>query len=272
MEENAFPFVDYTELYSAIMFWAHDSTPMSFAISTRNFRDDTQLRKIIEHCGGRVERSLKHVTPYTAVLVDDDSLVWSHNGDVFKLSYIKACCTARRCLNISPFRLNKTSTIVKEGFDYMKIIYFKKFSWHTIPRKYAAKVQTNNTDSDDDTHEDGVNSDDNFLNTDDSDHNGTNGNEEGKKRAKKGKIEHNKHTRVSYSRVEKEAILKYIINRDEYDRVRGRQMWQEMERRRTCPNRTWQSMKEHFLKTLVLQLDCFDFVTAEQRRRLLSFM
>lgn len=266
---DKFPFVDYANLYSGILFMAHDGNPMSFVLSTRNFKQEAQLRKLIEHCGGRVERNLKNMTPHSAVLVDDDSLIWTHTGDVFKLSYIETCCTAGKCLNISPFRLNKTSTVVQEGFDYMKVVYFRKYSWETIPRKYAPIMKRNKKKATDD-----VNNDDKSKNDDD-DANNSSGevtdSDEDKKPMKR-KVKHNKHTRVLYTKVEKEAILKYIIDKNEFSRVRGRTMWQEMEKRGTCPNRTWQSMKEHFLKTLITQLDCFNFVTPEQKRQLKNYM
>ena len=47
-ETEEFPFVDYENLYSAIMFCCHDGTPISFVLSTKNFRNEMQLRKVIE--------------------------------------------------------------------------------------------------------------------------------------------------------------------------------------------------------------------------------
>lgn len=263
---DKFPFVDYKHLYSGILFMAHDGTPMSFVLSTRNFKQEIQLRKVIEHCGGRVERNLKSMTPYTAVLVDDDCLYWVHTGDVFKLSYIETCCNAGKCLNISPFRLNKSSTIVQEGFDYMRIVYFKKFSWTTIPRKYA--VKGGKADDEDDDADDDLST---ISSGSDSTSNSRSEykNRDSIKTPKRRIVKHNKHTRISYTRAEKEAILKYIITRNEYSRVKGRAVWQEMEKKGICPNRTWQSMKEHFLKTLSMQFEFFNFITAEQKRNLL---
>lgn len=262
---DKFPFVDYKNLYSGILFMADDDTPMSFVLSTRNFKQEIQLRKVIEHCGGRVERNLKSMAPYSAVLVDDDSLYWVHTGDVFKLSYIETCCNAGKCLNISPFRLNKASTVVQEGFDYMKIVYFKTYSWTTIPRKYAHVVKRSKADDKD--ADDDVNSSSSGSDT------GNSSNEytecDSIKIPKRQNVKHNKHTRVSYTRAEKEAILKYIIDKNEYSRVKGRAVWQEIEKKGICPNRTWQSMKEHFLKTLIKQFDFFNFITAEQKRELL---
>ena len=65
--------------------------------------------------------------------------------------------------------------------------------------------------------------------------------------------------RHPYSRAEQQQIVDYIINTKSYKFVKGVQLWQEMQKGNTvCKGRrTWQSMKEHFLKQIVPQLHIY---------------
>ncbi|XP_046668304.1 uncharacterized protein LOC124359534 [Homalodisca vitripennis] len=81
---------------------------------------------------------------------------------------------------------------------------------------------------------------------------------------------HNKRSRQPYTYEERSNILKYIVHRHEYNRLKGREVWEIMERQKVCPSRTWQSMKEHFIKKIVLDLEPYTFLTNEQKRRIKS--
>ncbi|KAK7792503.1 hypothetical protein R5R35_007173 [Gryllus longicercus] len=60
-----------------------------------------------------------------------------------------------------------------------------------------------------------------------------------------------------YMKEEREAILWYIIDHKYFRRVKGRALWQSMEKEQVCINRTWQSMKEHFLKKILPQIESY---------------
>nr|CAD7605582.1 unnamed protein product [Timema genevievae] len=62
--------------------------------------------------------------------------------------------------------------------------------------------------------------------------------------------------RTLYTRNEKKAIVKYIVKNNDIDRVKGRALWEEMEEELKI-GRTWQSMKEHFIKSIVPNMDSF---------------
>ncbi|XP_054285131.1 uncharacterized protein LOC129001739 [Macrosteles quadrilineatus] len=77
-----------------------------------------------------------------------------------------------------------------------------------------------------------------------------------------------KHSRLPYSYNEQANILKYITVNCEYARLKGRELWMIMERRNICPNRTWQSMKEHFVKKIITNIEAFDFLTESDKLKL----
>lgn len=60
--------------------------------------------------------------------------------------------------------------------------------------------------------------------------------------------------RKPYTKEEELAILKYIVANKGYTLLRGREFWQNMEAA-TVTDRTWQSMKEHFRKVMVGNLN-----------------
>nr|CAD7263534.1 unnamed protein product [Timema shepardi] len=62
--------------------------------------------------------------------------------------------------------------------------------------------------------------------------------------------------RTLYTHNEKKAIVKYIVKNNGIDRVKGRALWEEMEEELKI-GRTWQSMKEHFIKSIVPNIDSF---------------
>ncbi|KAH9413400.1 hypothetical protein DERP_007876 [Dermatophagoides pteronyssinus] len=60
----------------------------------------------------------------------------------------------------------------------------------------------------------------------------------------------------SYTMEEDGSILKFIIKTGRYREIKGRSLWEDMERNRIC-NRTWQSMKERFRKIITPKLPLY---------------
>ena len=59
-------------------------------------------------------------------------------------------------------------------------------------------------------------------------------------------------------------ILRYVTNNNYY-RVGGDTLWQEMEEEKVLVGRSWMSMKEHFLKNIMKHLGSFSFLSEQQR-------
>ena len=65
--------------------------------------------------------------------------------------------------------------------------------------------------------------------------------------------------RMAYTREEQKEILQFIIDHRAFNSLRGAKLWQLMERKRLCGGiRSWQSMKEHFRKQMMKQIDTYD--------------
>lgn len=73
--------------------------------------------------------------------------------------------------------------------------------------------------------------------------------------------------RTPYSHDEDQGMLDYVIQNSAYADVKGRRFWQEAEQIGICPGRTWQSMKERFLKHIMKSLDSYE-LTRDQKARL----
>ena len=76
-----------------------------------------------------------------------------------------------------------------------------------------------------------------------------------------------------YEKSEDEKILSYIVAQDGISRVKGRSFWQDAER--DCAsgyNRTWQSLKNRFIKSIVPNLDNFHCIADEDRAAIVHVM
>ena len=63
-------------------------------------------------------------------------------------------------------------------------------------------------------------------------------------------------------------MLKYIVDKGMENYVKSKNLWLLMEKEKVAENRSWQSMKERFLKSIVKKLDMFTSVRKEQKERL----
>nr|CAD7263290.1 unnamed protein product [Timema shepardi] len=79
-------------------------------------------------------------------------------------------------------------------------------------------------------------------------------------------------TSRSYTLKEEQTILKYIADNNMYDKVKGRQMWQLMASSRGINKRTWQSLKEHYIKSMIPRIDSFDLTKKEKNKFMWNMM
>jgi len=71
-----------------------------------------------------------------------------------------------------------------------------------------------------------------------------------------------------YVKEEDEKLLKYILEKGMERYVKSKNIWLAMERLKVVENRSWQSMKERFLKSIMKKLDMFAWVGKEEKERL----
>ncbi|XP_050306306.1 telomeric repeat-binding factor 2-interacting protein 1-like isoform X2 [Anthonomus grandis grandis] len=64
-----------------------------------------------------------------------------------------------------------------------------------------------------------------------------------------------KHLRLPYTVSEERDIIRYIIDNDFASEVGGNTLWQKMEADGVCPERTWQSMKNRFKRSIIADLN-----------------
>ena len=70
---------------------------------------------------------------------------------------------------------------------------------------------------------------------------------------------------TAYSAIEDQSLLDFIIAKDAFERLKGREFWQEAEMYEASGlNRTWQSLKERFLKTILPNLDSYNLSDAHK--------
>lgn len=251
--------LDESRCLKKVLFRNHLAEPLSFLLLLHDFGMEMKLSKLIEECGGLVYGGANEIDDYTIVLVKDDSIHWAVSGPVFKVSYITACVKAKRLINISKFFKGSLSPKFPEDYNHMDVVYFKKHVWYDEQNDSWSSVKKEQVVCVSDT---GSSDDDIPLKTQSlSQGDGTN-----EKCGKKKAV--NKHSRLPYTRQEVESIIKYIVKKRGYDRLKGVAFWKEMESREVCPKRTWQSMKEHFRRKIVFNLRGCKIISEKQRELL----
>lgn len=235
-----------------VLFKNHFAEPLTFLLLLHDYSLEVQYTKIIEDCGGIVYSDIKDMDGFTIVFVKDDSLLWSYSGPVFKLSYISACIESKKIIDISKFFKKSRNVNFTKNFNYMTVFYFKKFTWNSVPDQFKLVNKSY-----------GKNSIEACLSPDKFD------SDDYKNKKLKNKCKTiNKHTRAPYSIKEDEDILKFIIKQQAFDHIKGTLFWRKMESKAICPYRTWQSMKEHFRKKIVYNLNSHKFLSDEQKKLL----
>uniref|UniRef100_A0A1B6C564 Telomeric repeat-binding factor 2-interacting protein 1 n=1 Tax=Clastoptera arizonana TaxID=38151 RepID=A0A1B6C564_9HEMI len=296
---NKFPWTFMKDKISQIMFCDANSDEMTFLFHIPDGEFKIKLKEFIEFCGGKVYSSMNEMDPYTVVLIDLNELGLKvrYKRDLFHIKYIEDCYIARKCLDITPYRLNLKSQI-NPKFNYMNIIYFKKYTFNSVPQEYLSCNHSTNNEKKENSKQDQNKTNESPVKKTS---NLTINNEEEKnikvqpniriesQSNKKIVLENctsktqndidsnsqscvqevtktglHKSTRLPYSRSEKEAILKYIVGNKLEERVKGNLIWKQMEKDKVCEIRTWMSMREHFLKSLISELSLFKFLTPKQ--------
>ncbi|XP_023215727.1 uncharacterized protein LOC111618422 [Centruroides sculpturatus] len=78
-------------------------------------------------------------------------------------------------------------------------------------------------------------------------------------------------TRKEYTRKDDERIISYVLKTKGYNDVKGRSYWIQMQDRKVLPQRTWQSLKEHFVKKIIPNIHTFDLDPKQKRAFLRPF-
>lgn len=68
-----------------------------------------------------------------------------------------------------------------------------------------------------------------------------------------------------YSVAEDKAIIKYILNNRRQNEVKGTTVWNIMADSNVVPGRTWQSLKERYVKRIIPNLSLYGLTEAQQR-------
>lgn len=73
--------------------------------------------------------------------------------------------------------------------------------------------------------------------------------------------------RLPYSTTEEQNIIKFVIDNDGYTYLRGRAFWQKVEDESGI-ERSWQSLKEHFLKKMLPEIEKGSYEMTPEERKL----
>lgn len=218
------------------LFKSYSGKPLYFYVNTFDHTLKKKYEELISSFGGFSVKYKSDVNDKTACLVENNSRLYGLKP-CFKLSYVIDCVMGDTLLNINDYM---HSNHLGSNRDFMKIFFWEKGAFRKEVERFCGS-----SDECESISEFSVDS---------------------KVTINFSKL--GKNTREPYTRDEKEAMLKFILTKKKLDGLRGNSIWKLMERKGVCPRRTYQSMKNHFLKTIIFELDKFEFLSEIEKSKL----
>ncbi|XP_053627219.1 uncharacterized protein [Cherax quadricarinatus] len=215
--------------------------PIKFCI--RICPEKAKLDRLIR--SGYGELTSKH-GPHTIRLLPQGEQIPISHGDSFRSQYIYDCVAEGKLLPLENYRAFPKSRFTKD-IDVMDIM-MGKHSWDECV-KTDEKVETLISDFDDDDDDDDKKA-------------STSSHKNSAKCAWKSRL---------YTQSERRAMLDYIIKHNRHNDVKGRSLWEEMEKAQVCGERTWQSMKQHYRTYIIKNLPAYKLPEKEARKLYLPF-
>ena len=157
------------------------------------------------------------------------------NTDVFDQDYIRRSVQAGRTLELNDFRINQRS-VYAEAYDATEIVWGLK-KWSDLTVRPQSEDAVSGIDDDDDDETDVA--------------------------PKKAAVAMH---RMPYSLKEEEKIVQYLIDKRAYNSVKGNRVWKDLESEGRL-GRSWQSMRERYVKHVVPKLHRFKCVNEKHMKR-----
>ncbi|XP_065578099.1 uncharacterized protein LOC136038706 [Artemia franciscana] len=168
---------------------------------------------------------VKQTDDYDLILASRDTNQDRIKDDIFSVDYIHMCVRKKKLVDVIPFRLNRISKFYNpEIFESIVLGIADRSS---LQPKDSPVLQP-------------VFSDTMSISS------------------------YSKRSRLPYRYNEQKKIVEYIIRNKLYNEVKGTLIWKEMEQEENLlSNRTWQSMKENFLKKIYPNINAFGLSQSE---------
>ena len=142
--------------------------------------------------------------------------------DLFDLRYIQDCVDKGELLDLNDYRANAKSLF--ESYDANSVMN-GAVGWTDLNRLEEGEKVSDIDDDDDDTGP-----------------------------AKKKPMKAN---RMLYSKNEQTEITNWIVKNKAFKSLKGNEIWKRMEAENVGRGRSWQSLREHFRKTIIGQIHTF---------------
>ncbi|XP_069165533.1 myb-like protein X isoform X2 [Procambarus clarkii] len=212
---------DDEEISETELFVNNKGQPIQFSIKI--CEEKARLEELIKQGAG--ELTSKVTGPHTIRLIPEEENVVGSHGDSFRSKYIFDCVQQGRLLPLENYRAFKKSRFTDKisVMDIMMGIH----SWDECERSGEKEEQIMGDFSIGDSS-------------------GNNNQHPERQKSKR-----------NYTFKEQQAILDYIVKEKKYGEVKGISLWRHMEQIGVCPGRSHQSMKEHFIKKIIHNLNLF---------------
>ncbi|XP_050442114.1 uncharacterized protein LOC126846569 [Adelges cooleyi] len=252
-------------------FFNRDLTSLKFMLDWDT--DDKFYFNIVDRgIGNIVDKADGH----TMVLSNPSSCTYHHPRiPAFNINYIKDCILVQEFLDPRKYLITVSCPIDYKKKDILSCWFHNQTTWYEelpdiqlkensngiILPPSKASTSTLNKDIEAEDDSDGQNKLAKSSNKDKKAEDDSNFD----RPFKSGQVKLDKRTRMAYSHKEDSLIVKYLIKNNDAFNVFGRELWQRMESSGICKIRTWQSLKERYLKHIR-----YDLLTGNNKYPFLS--
>ncbi|XP_050521152.1 uncharacterized protein LOC126894284 [Daktulosphaira vitifoliae] len=249
---------DESDSLDYFYFFNNELQPLKFLFNWD--KDDKFYFNIVDHGIGVV---LEKADGHTMVLSNPKKCDYYHlNIPAFDVKYVKDCLIAQQFLDPRKYLIKKSCPIDYTQKDIYSCWFHHKFTWYDELPNYGLKQSNSNTMTTSvftsislkrKLGSDHISSN-NRATTSTSKKHIEDTSDFDKPFKDNAKSDSKKRTRMAYTHKEDLNIVEYIVKNKDAFNVSGREMWQRMERAEICKIRTWQSMRERYLKHISHQL------------------
>ena len=188
-----------------------------------------QVRNQIEQRGGsliqKTALSVHSEREHVIKLVPNTAVTFIKDVDMFDDQFIQDCVEQNQLMDLNDYRTGQRPMF--ETYDANSIMK-GFFGWKDLNRRDVGE-KVSDIDDDEDMEETGP--------------------------AKKKPVK--AYAKMPYCKNEQQEILDWIVENEAFKGLKGNEIWKKMEEENVGRGRSWQSLKEHFRKTLIGQLHTF---------------
>jgi len=216
------------------LFVRTDGQPMAFLMGPTGY-ERHQVKNIVEAGGGVIlgQPTIAYRDHVIRLLVRTEMPI-KKDQDMYDYKYILHCAEKDELLpNLCDYRVTSHVPSVFQSYNPLHIL-LGNLKWSEVPRKLVGEKVSDIEEEEDDAT-----------------------------RLYENEYKHHKSQKLPYSKKEQQEVVDWIVKYSAYKLLRGNLVWKRMEYLGVGRGRSWQSLRQHFLKVVITQIHTYGLSRSE---------